>query len=190
MLGEENGLEICRQLRSEQDVAIILVSALSADSHRISGYAVGADDYIAKPFNPDLLVARVKAVLRRNQRSSSLHYRRNTTSYEFNGWTYDGKRSGVIAPSGIQVALSQRETRLLCVFLANPHVVLKREEIAAAMDITREGTGVADQSGRALDVLVGRLRHKLADNPKDPEIIRTERGVGYVFSIDVTPCET
>ena len=58
MLGEENGLEICRQLRSEQDVAIILVSALSADSHRISGYAVGADDYIAKPFNPDLLVAR------------------------------------------------------------------------------------------------------------------------------------
>lgn len=190
MLGEENGLEICRQLRSEQDVAIILVSALSADSHRISGYAVGADDYIAKPFNPDLLVARVKAVLRRNQRSSSLHYRRNTTSYEFNGWTYDGKRSEVIAPSGIQVALSQRETRLLCVFLANPHVVLKREEIAAAMDITREGTGVADQSGRALDVLVGRLRHKLADNPKDPEIIRTERGVGYVFAIDVKPCET
>ena len=96
----------------------------------------------------------------------------------------------MIAPSGIQVALSQRETRLQCVFLANPHVVLNREEIAAAMDITREGTGVADQSGRALDVLVGRLRHKLADNPKDPEIIRTERGVGYVFAIDVKPCET
>ena len=68
------------------------VSALSADSHRYPDMPSGYD-YIAKPFNPDLLVARVKAVLRRNQRSSSLHYRRNTTSYEFNGWTYDGKRS-------------------------------------------------------------------------------------------------
>lgn len=189
MLGEENGLDICRQLRAEQDVAIILISALSADNHRISGYAVGADDYIAKPFNPDLLVARVKAVLRRNQRSSSLQYRRNTAIYKFNGWVYDGKRNEIIAPSGIQVALSQKETRLLSVFLANPHVVLKREEIASAMDITREGSGVSDQSGRALDVLVGRLRHKLADNPKNPEIIRTERGVGYVFAIDVTLCD-
>ncbi|MGB0858214.1 MAG: response regulator transcription factor [Paracoccaceae bacterium] len=189
MLGEENGLDICRQLRAEQDVAIILVSALSADSHRISGYAVGADDYIAKPFNPDLLIARVKAVLRRNQRSSSLHYRRNTSSFQFNGWTYDGKRSEVTAPTGIQVALSQKETRLLCVFLANPHVVLKREEIAAAMDITREDSGVSDHSSRALDVLVGRLRHKLNDDPKDPKIIRTERGVGYLFAIDVTRCD-
>ena len=116
MLGEENGLEICHQLRMEQDVPIILVSALSADNHRISGYSVGADDYVAKPFNPDLLVARVKAVLRRNQQSSSLKYRRNTTSYNFNGWTYNGKRSEVIAPNGVQVALSQREMRLLSVF--------------------------------------------------------------------------
>ena len=190
MLGEENGLDICQQLRAEQDVAIILVSALSADNHRISGYAVGADDYIAKPFNPDLLVARVKAVLRRNKRSSSLQYRRNTTSFRFNGWIYDGKRREIIAPTGIQVALSHKETRLLCVFLANPHVVLKREEIAAAMDITREESIASDQSSRALDVLVGRLRHKLNDDPKDPKIIRTERGIGYLFAIDVTQCDS
>ena len=77
MLGEENGVELCRKLRAQQDVPIIFVSALAADQQRVAGYAVGADDYIGKPFNLDLLLARVKAVLRRVQRSSSLAYRRN-----------------------------------------------------------------------------------------------------------------
>ena len=128
-------------------------------------------------------------MLRRNQRSSSLQYRRNTTSFRFNGWIYDGKRREIIAPTGIQVALSHRDPTS-CVFLANPHVVLKREEIAAAMDITREESIESDQSSRALDVLVGRLRHKLNDDPKDPKIIRTERGIGYLFAIDVTQCDS
>ncbi len=190
MLGEENGLDICRRIREEQNVPIILVSALSADSQRMSGYAVGADDYIAKPFNPDLLVARVQAVLRRVQRSASLHYRRNVSRYRFNGWTYNAKSNEVTAPNGIQVALSQRETSLLRVLLANPHVVLKREEIVTAMDITKEGDTMSDSSGRALDVLVGRLRGKLTQTPKSPQMIRTERGVGYIFAVDVEQCES
>lgn len=189
MLGEDSGIDICKKLRAEQDVPIVFVSALSSDQHRVAGYAVGADDYIAKPFNLDLLLARVKAVLRRARRSSSLQYRRNTSVYRFNGWVFNGKSDEAFAPNGVQVALSQRETRLLKVLLANPHIALTREEIIAAMDVTHDGHSVLDGSGRALDVLVGRLRNKIEANPKDPEILRTERGVGYVFSIDVEQTE-
>lgn len=185
MLGEENGIDLCRQLREDQNVPIIFISALSADHHKVSGYAVGADDYVAKPFNLDLLLARVRAVLRRGQRSSSLVYRRNTTIYRFSNWSFNSKTHEAVAPSGVQVALSQREIRLLKVFLANPHIVLTRDEISLAMDITKEPSSHNDSSGRALDMLVGRLRGKMERDPKDPKILRTERGIGYVFSVDV-----
>lgn len=186
MLGRENGLDICHSLRQEYDIPIILVSALSADDQRMQGYQVGADDYIAKPFNPELLLARVRAVLRRGHRSSSLTYRRNTSMYAFGGWTYDGKKDVVVAPDGFQVALSKRETGLLKVLLANPHIPLTREEIADSLDFTRaEGHALGTSEGRAIDVLVGRLRSKIEVSPKDPEMLRTQRGVGYVFSVDV-----
>ena len=82
--------------------------------------------------------------------------------------------------------MSQRETRLLKVLLANPHIALTRDEIITAMDLTQEGHFISDPSGRALDVLVGRLRKKIEVNPKTPEFLRTERGVGYVFAVDVS----
>jgi two-component system OmpR family response regulator len=155
----------------------------------MSGYEVGADDYIAKPFNPDVLLARVRAVLRRVRRSASLNYRRTTSLYNFAGWVYDGKKDEVLSPDGIHIALSQRETRLLKVLLANPHVPLTREEITTAMDVTQTGDSNMDSSGRALDVLVGRLRGKIEDNPKNPTLLKTERGVGYIFAVDVTQIE-
>lgn len=189
MLGDENGVEICGRLRQDRDVPIIIVSALSSDHHRMAGYAVGADDYVAKPFNPDLLLARVRAVLQRARRTPSLVYRRRTESFRFAGWVYDGKRDEVHAPDGFQVALSRRETGLLKVFLANPHIPLTREEIAAALDITGEGDASPDASGRAIDVLVGRLRSKIEANPKDARLFRTERGVGYVLACDVSVIE-
>lgn len=185
MLGDENGVEICARLRRDQDVPIILVSALSADHHRMAGYHVGADDYVAKPFNPQLLLARVRAVLQRAQRSSSLVYRRRTASYGFGGWHYDGKRDELRSPEGFQVSLSKRESALLRVFLANPHIPLTRDEIAAALDVTGDGDASGEGSGRAIDVLVGRLRSKIETQPKEPRLLRTERGVGYVFAVDV-----
>ena len=185
MLGDENGLEICSRLRTEQDVPIIMVSALSADHQRMEGYEVGADDYIAKPFNPNLLLARVKAVLARARRSSSLVHRRNTQVFQFSGWTYDAKRDEVMSPAQIQVVLSRRETALLRTFVANPHIPLTRDEIAAALDVTGETAQSGDAMGRAIDVLVGRLRSKIESNPKDPQFLKTERGVGYVFATDV-----
>ncbi|PHQ84530.1 MAG: DNA-binding response regulator [Thalassobium sp.] len=185
MLGDENGLEICKRLRREQEVPIVMVSALSADHQRMEGYAVGADDYVAKPFNPELLLARVKAVLSRTQRSASLVHRRNTKTFNFSGWFYDAKSGEVSSPSKVQVALSRRETALLQVLLANPHIPLTREEIAANLDVTGETQPPGETSGRAIDVLVGRLRNKIEANPKDPQILKTERGVGYVFAVDV-----
>ncbi len=185
MLGDENGLDICSRLRREQDVPIILVSALAADHQRMDGYAVGADDYITKPFNPDLLLARVKAVLSRARRSSSLAYRRNTKTFVFAGWTYHAKTEEVLSPDNIQVALSRRETALLQVLLANPHIPLTRAEIATALDVTGDSAQSSEAMGRSIDVLVGRLRNKIEKNPKTPAVLRTERGVGYVFAVDV-----
>lgn len=184
MLGDENGVEICGRLRAKQEVPIILVSALSADHQRMAGYEVGADDYIAKPFNPELLLARVRAVLLRAQRTPSLAYRRRVSVFQFGGWVYDGKRDEVLSPEGFQVALSQRETALLKVLLANPHIPLTREEIAAALDVTGD-TDQPEVTSRAIDVLVGRLRSKIEKNPKDPQMLRTERGTGYIFAVDV-----
>lgn len=186
MLGKEDGTQICAALRLEQEIPIILVSALSADHQRMKGYEVGADDYIAKPFNPDLLLARVRAVLRRGHRAASLAYRRNTSKYHFNGWIYDGKLDVVLSPDGFEVALSKRETSLLKVLLANPHIPLTRDEIAEALDVTHDAENAVDVfEGRAIDVLVGRLRSKIEVNPKEPTILRTERGVGYIFVADV-----
>lgn len=187
MLADENGVEICARLRKEQDVPIILVSALSADHDRMKGYEVGADDYVAKPFNPELLLARVRAVLHRATRSASLIYRRSISTFHFAGWTYDAKRDEITSPQGYQVALSRKETALLRVLLANPHIPLTREEIATTLDVTGDAHGAASEgSGRAIDVLVGRLRGKIENDPKSPALLRTERGTGYIFAADVT----
>ncbi|MDA7426743.1 response regulator transcription factor [Thalassococcus lentus] len=188
MLGDENGIEICARLRKDNAVPIIMVSALSTDQQRMAGYAVGADDYIAKPFNTGLLLARIKAVLARTQRAASLAHRRRLTSFEFRGWNYNGRTDEVTSPEGYQVPLSRREVTLLQAFLANPHIPLTRDEIATALDVT--GDGEADASGRAIDMLVGRLRSKIEPNPKQPEMIKTQRGMGYVFAVDVATTQT
>lgn len=187
-LGDESGIDICARLRNTDDVPIIMVSALSTDQQRMNGYAVGADDYIAKPFNPRLLLARIKAVISRTRRTASLAHRRRLTRFQFAGWVYDGRTDEVTSPAGYQVPLSRRETGLLQALLANPHIPLTREEIAAALDITgSEAEG--DAGGRAIDVLVGRLRNKIEADPRKPKLIRTQRGVGYVFAADVETTE-
>lgn len=173
-LGDDDGVAICAEIREAQDVPIIMVSALSADHQRMAGYEVGADDYIAKPFNPDLLLARIRAVLRRAGRAPSLSHRKRDSVLRFAGWRYDARRDEVTAPGGWQVSLSSRETALLRVLLANPLIPLTRDEIAAALDDDEAA------EGRAIDMLVGRLRQKT-----DPALIRTERGLGYVLSAEV-----
>lgn len=182
MLGSENGVTICQSLRTNESVPIIMISALSTDQQRMAGYSAGADDYIAKPFNPELLLARIKAVISRTRRTASLNHRRRVASFEFSGWSYDGRSREVKSPEGYQVALSQREMDLLQTFLANAHIPLTRDEIAASLDVTGS---TEEAKGRAIDVLVGRLRSKIEQDPKDPVLIRTKRGIGYVFTAEV-----
>ena len=130
-------------------------------------------------------MARVKAALSRARRSSSLVHRRNTKTFIFAGWTYHAKTEEVLSPDNVQVALSRRETALLQTLLANPHIPLTRAEIATALDVTGTSEQSREAMGRSIDVLVGRLRGKIEINPKAPQVLKTERGVGYVFSVDV-----
>ena len=97
MLGDDNGINLCKKIREDNNIPIIIVSALSADQDRLLGFEVGADDYIAKPFNPQILLAKIKAVLKRGTKIASLAYRRNTNSYYFNDWVYNGKKDIIIS---------------------------------------------------------------------------------------------
>ncbi len=187
MLGDESGIEICRRLRAESEVPVIIVSALASDDHRMAGYRVGADDYVAKPFNPELLVERIRAVLRRGRRAASLAYRRRAARYLFAGCRFDAAGEDMVGADGVQIALSTRERRLLSVLLANPLIPLTREEIAQALDPDRDPAAALEAAeGRAIDVLVARLRAKLEPDPRSPRITRTERGTGYVLGVPVT----
>jgi len=186
MLGDENGISICREIRETNNIPIIIVSALSADQDRLSGFEVGADDYIVKPFNPQILLAKVKAILKRGTKIASLAYRRNTNIYHFNDWIYNGKKDIVISPKGFQISLSKKETKILKVFLTNSHITLTREEIANSIDDNRKEDETLNLAeSRAIDVLVGRLRSKIEIDTKNPSLIKTERGIGYIFSTEV-----
>ncbi len=186
MLGDENGISICREIRETNNIPIIIVSALSADQDRLSGFEVGADDYIVKPFNPQILLAKVKAILKRGTKIASLAYRRNTNIYHFNNWIYNGKKDIVISPKGFQISLSKKETKILKVFLTNSHITLTREEIANSIDDNRKEDETLNLAeSRAIDVLVGRLRSKIEIDTKNPSLIKTERGIGYIFSTEV-----
>ena len=186
MLGDKNGISICREIRETNNIPIIIVSALSADQDRLSGFEVGADDYIVKPFNPQILLAKVKAILKRGTKIASLAYRRNTNIYHFNDWIYNGKKDIVISPKGFQISLSKKETKILKVFLTNSHITLTREEIANSIDDNRKEDETLNLAeSRAIDVLVGRLRSKIEIDTKNPSLIKTERGIGYIFSTEV-----
>ena len=186
MLGDENGISICREIRETNNIPIIIISALSDDQNRLSGFEVGADDYIVKPFNPQILLAKVKAILKRGTKIASLAYRRNTNIYHFNNWIFNGKKDILISPDQVQISLSKKETKILKVFLTNSHITLTREEIANSIDDSRKEDETLNLAeSRAIDVLVGRLRSKIETDTKNPSLIKTERGIGYIFSTEV-----
>ena len=186
MLGDENGISICREIRETNNIPIIIISALSDDQNRLSGFEVGADDYIVKPFNPQILLAKVKVILKRGTKIASLAYRRNTNIYHFNNWIFNGKKDILISPDVVQISLSKKETKILKVFLTNSHITLTREEIANSIDDSRKEDETLNLAeSRAIDVLVGRLRSKIETDTKNPSLIKTERGIGYIFSTEV-----
>lgn len=180
-LPDGDGLSLIRQLRADSHMPVIILSGKVEDVDRIVGLELGADDYLTKPFNPRELLARIKAVLRRTgemvRERSSEELRAAVT---FAGWQFDLTAQRLKAPDGRDVDLTRAECALLAAFVKRPQRVLSREQL---LELTRADGG--DVFDRSIDVLILRLRRKIEANPKEPQIIRTERGVGYVFDAKV-----
>jgi two-component system OmpR family response regulator len=180
MLPGEDGLMLCRNLRARSDVPVIMLTARGEETDRIVGLEMGADDYLAKPFNPRELLARIKTILRRARTLPENLKPDDARALRFAGWTLDLATRNLRSPAGVVVALSATEYKLLRIFLAHPDRVLNRDQLIDLM-LSRD----ASPFDRSIDVQVSRLRHRLGDNPKEPAIIKTVRGEGYVLSAAV-----
>ena len=176
-LGAQSGLDLLREIRARSDLPVIIVTGERRDEvDRVIGLELGADDYITKPFSPRELLARIRAVLRRQ--TAHPRPRREAMRHRFEGWMLDRRLRRLTAPSGSEVRITKGEFALLCAFLDAPGRVLSREHLLQA---TRMHEDVFD---RSIDVQVLRLRRKL-DADRAASMIRTERGVGYVFDVTV-----
>ena len=180
MLPGEDGLALCRDLRARSQIPIIMLTARGDETDRIVGLEMGADDYLPKPFNPRELLARIKSVLRRARAVPDNLRTPDAASYRFAGWALDVATRNLAAPDSVVVALSGTEYRLLRVFLDHPNRVLTRDQLIDFM-LSRD----AAPFDRAIDVQVSRLRHRLRDDAKEPVLIKTVRGQGYVFAARV-----
>jgi len=178
MLPGEDGLALCRDLRARSNLPVIMLTARGEELDRIIGIEMGADDYLAKPFNPRELLARMKSILRRSRALPAA--RGEGKRLRFAGWTLDTSARHLIAADGVVVALSGTEFRLLSVFVEHPNRVLDRNQL---MDLTlgREATPL----DRSIDVQVSRLRQRLQDDAREPRIIKTVRNGGYVLAASV-----
>lgn len=181
MLPGEDGLALCRRLRSQSQVPILILSAKGDEIDRVVGLELGADDYIAKPFSPRELLARVKAVLRRFNHQSSHTTPVAPKRIRFLGWELNILTGEVRDPEGTRVVVTGAELELLTVFCQRPGEVLPRGEL---IELTRGDPN--GSSERSVDILVSRLRRKIAVKPPNPEVIRTVRSGGYIFTADVT----
>lgn len=200
MLPGEDGLELCRRLRSPGSpyirIPVIFLTALGETTDRVVGLELGGDDYLPKPFQTRELIARIRAVLRRTQpmdddsaipqmaekqaEKEISEWTLEETIWYFGDWRLNHFARFLIDVDGATVPLSAAEFRLLVLFLEHPQRVLSRDQIME--HITGRSADVYD---RSIDVQVSRLRNKLHDGGKKPEIIRTMRGDGYMFALPV-----
>ena len=182
MLPGDDGLTLCRDLRARSDMPVVMLTARGEETDRIVGLEMGADDYLAKPFSARELLARIKVILRR-ARSLPANLKPDVVrTLRFGGWTLDTVDRHLVSESGVVTPLSGAEYKLLRIFLAHPGRVLTRDQL---MDLTQGRE--ADALDRSIDVQVSRLRQRLGDDPRDPRLIKTVRGEGYVLSVAVEP---
>jgi two-component system OmpR family response regulator len=180
MLPGEDGLSLCRELRGRSQVPIIMLTARGEDVDRIVGLELGADDYVAKPFNPRELLGRIKAVLRRSAHAPRDPSPEAVRTFVFGGWRLDTVTRTLTEAGGKEVALSGAEYRLLAVLLAAGNRVLTRAQLTELL----RGRD-ADPFDRSIDVRISRLRQILGDDARAPQIIKTVYGEGYVVGVTV-----
>jgi len=180
----EDGLSLARELRAASDIAIIMITGKGDPIDRVVGLEIGADDYIPKPFELREVLARIRAVLRRaanrTTEASTIEAPSPSGCVGFAGWRFDPAKRELHNPNGEMVSLSTGEFDLLATFLQHPTRVLNRDQL---LNLLRG----QDWSpfDRSIDTQVGRLRKKIERDPGNPDLIKTVRGVGYVFSTDV-----
>ena len=180
----EDGLNLCRDLRQTSRVPIILLSLLGSETDRIIGLEMGADDYVAKPFSPQELLARIKAVLRR---ANDLPVKSNVERarrVSFAGWTLDRITRELKSPDAVLISLTDGEFDLLLAFVEHPQLTLSRDQL---LDFTRGRNAAAFD--RSIDMQITRLRRKIEVSLEEPELIKTIRNKGYVFTPDVVVIE-
>jgi len=179
MLPGTDGLTLSREIRERSQIPVIMLTARTTTFDRIMGLENGADDYMGKPFEPRELVARIHTVLRRTQgvKEASPNVARSDVVC-FDGWELHREERTLVSPSGLVVALSNAEFRLLNTFLQTPRRLFSRDQLM------EQARGRAmDAFERSIDLLVSRLRQKLADDPDEPSMIKTVRGAGYMFNV-------
>jgi two-component system OmpR family response regulator len=179
MLPGEDGLSLCRRLRATSPIPIVMLTAMGEETDRIVGLEMGADDYLAKPFSPRELLARIKAVLRRASAPQTVG--EGASVLRFEGWSLDLTKRELRSADGVLVQLSAGEYDLLVAFVEHPQRVLTRDQL---LDLARGRAAVPFD--RSIDVQVSRLRRKIEPDPADPTLIKTVRGGGYLFTPAVT----
>ena len=187
MLSDTDGLTLCRDLRAKPgkpNLPVLMLTARGEETDRIIGIEMGADDYLVKPFNPRELLARIKSILRRT-RALPPNLAPDSTRYlAFAGWTLDTAERLLTAPDGVATPLSGGEYRLLRILLDHPNRVLTRDQLTEMIH-GRE----AEPFDRAIDVQVSRLRQRLRDDSREPTLLKTVRGEGYVLAAAVEHLE-
>ncbi|NOZ32765.1 MAG: response regulator [Alphaproteobacteria bacterium] len=184
MLPGKDGLSLCRDLRKTSRVPIVMLTVMGEENDRIKGFDDGADDYIAKPFNPHELLARIKAVLYRTRMVPPAPRGGTGRVLWFENWRLDVGLRCLKSSNGTLVDLSTAEFDLLAAFVEHPRQVLSRDQL---LDLARGKVEIPFD--RKIDMQVCRLRLKIEENPKQPQLIQTVRGGGYVFTAKVSHVE-
>jgi two-component system OmpR family response regulator len=180
MMPGEDGLSLCRYVTDKTDIPVIFISAKTEETERIIGLELGADDYITKPFSPRELVARIKVILRRAEKGGARNNGATGGAYQFSGWTLQCDKRSLIDTEGVNVSLSTGEYQMLLALVSRAGQILNRDQL---LDITQGRE--AHAFDRAVDNQISRLRRKIETDPKNPEIIKTVWGGGYVVAGEV-----
>ncbi len=187
-LPDEDGFALARTLRNRSHVPIVMLTGQGHEVDKVLGLEMGADDYLTKPFSPRELLARIRAVLRRHDLAIQAgspktppREQPDARAYRFDGWELNTGTRRLTSPQSAKIELTNGEYSLLVTFLRAPRQILSRDQLLEGRRLH------ADIFDRSIDVQILRLRRKIEENPNEPKLIRTERGVGYYFESDVTP---